>query len=79
MRAISHATRRTAIAVSSLSAFGIAVMAAAAPAAATPAGQQARVPAFSSCAAGQPARTPLVVVNTRAWQRADTVLTARCP
>jgi hypothetical protein len=84
MRAISHAARRSAIAVSSLSVFGIAVMAAAAPAAATPSSQPVpvpitspvgsppsapAVPAFSSCTYGEPAHTPLVVVANARGQR----------
>jgi hypothetical protein len=72
MRISPGAFRRATMAAGSLAVFGLAVMAAAAPAAATPSAQASpapsasAVPPFSSCAYGQPANTPLVVlVNAR--------------
>jgi hypothetical protein len=56
---MSRAFRRAAIAASSVSVLGVAALAAAAPVAAAPAATP--VPA-SSCAYGQPAHTPLVVI-----------------
>jgi hypothetical protein len=70
MRVFSGVARRVTIAASSLAVFGVAVLTAAAPAAATPSSVAApapsasAVPPFSSCAYGQPANAPLVVVVT---------------
>jgi hypothetical protein len=61
MRVLSRAITRVSMAVGSVAVFGFAVFAAAPTATATPA--TANVP-FSSCAFGQPAHTPLVVLVT---------------